>query len=129
MGIPSISLLMAGVQSLKDARFKIKILQTFKYLKQTLKENYEIYFYNGFNFAFASKSKASSYFYFPNIIKSNKRALTELTNKQTFLEIDISLVMHALQRISKFGLLNVAMVQGDPQCQARSIQKKNKFQF
>ena len=129
MGIPSISLLMAGVQSLKDARFKIKILQTFKYLKQTLKENYEIYFYNGFNFAFASKSKASSYFYFPNIIKSNKRALTELTNKQTFLEIDISLVMHALQRISKFGLLNVAMVLGDPQCQARSVQKKNKFQF
>ena len=49
-------------------------------------------------------------FYFPNIIKSNKRALSELTNKQTFLEIDISLVMHALQRISKFGLLNVAMV-------------------
>lgn len=48
--------------------------------------------------------------YFPNIIKSNKRALSELTNKQTFLEIDISLVMHALQRISKFGLLNVAMV-------------------
>ena len=55
-------------------------------------------------------------FYFPNIIKSNKRALSELTNKQTFLEIDISLVMHALQRISKFGLLNVAMVLGDPQC-------------
>ena len=49
-------------------------------------------------------------FYFPNIIKSNKRALSELTNKQTFLEIDISLMMHALQRISKFGLLNVAMV-------------------
>ena len=55
-------------------------------------------------------------FYFPNIIKSNKRALSELTSKQTFLEIDISLMMHALQRISKFGLLNVAMVLGDPQC-------------
>ena len=49
-------------------------------------------------------------FYFPNIIKSNKRALSELTSKQTFLEIDISLMMHAFQRISKFGLLNVAMV-------------------
>ena len=44
--------------------------------------------------------------------------------KQTILQIDISLATYAPQTMSVFGLINVEIVWGDPWCHDGSIGKK-----
>ena len=38
----------------------------------------------------------------------------KIADKQTFLQVDISLTIYATPTISVFGLLNLAIVWGDP---------------